>query len=110
MEPHTELAILLQDIEAAMRNGKLWSDEVPDGIYESTMPFAADVADFPQWLQCIFIPTLYHMIDQQLQLPEQSGISEMAKFYFSQRGKEMKHLISLLEKIDDTLCIVDTKS
>ena len=110
MNRHLEVASLLIDLEAVLRTLRLWSKEIPDEeSLTSSMPFAADKLTFTQWLQFIFIPKMYQLIDEQMQLPEHSSIGEMAELYFSGQSQTGKPVIEILEAIDNVLNCVDAE-
>ena len=56
----TDVAEVLIDIEAELRRLGLWDAAPPPAeALASTEPFAIDTLTPPQWLQFIFLPTLY---------------------------------------------------
>jgi len=69
----------------------------------SEQPFAVDTMTFPQWLQFIFLPRMYFIIEQQLKLPSNCGIAPMAEEYFSVLSLPSLPLVSHLRKIDELL-------
>lgn len=101
---HIAVAELLIDIEKELRELQLWDDEmISDEALMSEQPFAVDTMTFPQWLQFIFLPRMYFIIEQQLQLPANCGIAPMAEQYFSVLRLPSSPLISHLHKIDKLL-------
>ena len=105
----TEIAEVLIDIEAQLRQLGLW-DRIPPSseALASEQPFCVDTLSLPQWLQFVFLPTLYQMLEDEQPLPERCGIAPMAEEYF--RGSELPAgaLIGSLEKIDDLLSVEKT--
>lgn len=98
---HTEVAAVLIDIEAELRRLRLWDDVPPDpGDLASTQPFAIDTLTLPQWLQFIFLPTMYRLIDAGASLPTQCGITPMAEEYFRGREVAIGGLLDALERVD----------
>ena len=77
---HTEIAAVLIDIEAQLRQLDLW-DRVPPSAeaLSSDQPFCVDTLSLPQWLQFIFLPTLYLMLEEDQPLPSRCGITPMAE-------------------------------
>jgi uncharacterized protein YqcC (DUF446 family) len=77
---HTEVAAVLIDIEAQLRQLGQW-DKVPPSsdALASDQPFCVDTLTLPQWLQFIFLPTLYRMLEEKEVLPDRSGIAPMAE-------------------------------
>lgn len=101
---HITVAEILIDIETELRDLHLWEFESPsEEALASTQPFAIDTLNFPQWLQFIFIPRLYMMVEQRLPLPNVSGVKPMAEEYFQVLNLNSAVLILHLEKIDKVL-------
>ena len=101
---HIAIAELLIDIEKELRALRLWDAEIiSDEALASVQPFAVDTMTFPQWLQFIFLPRMYFIIEQQLQLPGNCGIAPMAEEYFSVLNLPSLPLIVHLQKIDALL-------
>lgn len=100
-ELHISIAETLMDIEKELRELRLWESEIiSDAALASTQPFAVDTMTFPQWLQFIFLPRMYYMLDQQMPLPGNCGIAPMAEQYFSGLNVHSSLLIERLQKID----------
>lgn len=101
---HIAVAEVLIDIEKELRDLQLWDDVmISDEVLMSDQPFAIDTMTFPQWLQFIFLPRMYFMIEQQLQLPGNCGVAPMAEQYFSVLSLPSSPLVSHLRKIDELL-------
>lgn len=101
---HIAVAEVLIDIEKELRELHLWDSEmISEEALDSEQPFAVDTMTFPQWLQFIFLPRMYFIIEQQLQLPGSCGISPMAEEYFSVLNLPSLPLIVHLQKIDALL-------
>ena len=101
---HTEVAALLIDVEAELRRLRLWDDEPPSAeSLASTQPFAIDTLTLPQWLQFIFLPTMYRLVNERAALPAACGITPMAEEYF--RGSKLASapLLDVLERVDTLL-------
>jgi uncharacterized protein YqcC (DUF446 family) len=95
---------ILMDIEKELRELQLWESEPPSAqALASTQPFAIDTLTFVQWLQFIFIPRLYVMVDNQLALPSVSGVAPMAEEYFKSQNLHSAPLIKHLYKMDQLL-------
>jgi uncharacterized protein YqcC (DUF446 family) len=78
-----QVAAILIDIEAHLRQLDLWRDEQPSAeALASTQPFCIDTLDFSQWLQFVFLPTMYHLIEAEQALPTECAIAPMAEEYF----------------------------
>ena len=78
----TEVAEVLIDVEAHLRQLGHW-DKVPpsSNALASDQPFCVDTLTLPQWLQFIFLPTIYGMLDSGEALPARCGIAPMAEEY-----------------------------
>lgn len=101
---HISVAEVLIDIEKELRELQLWDFEIPsEEALSSTEPFAVDTLTFPQWLQFIFLPRIYFMIEQGMQLPGSCGITPMAEQYFSVLSLHSSPLIVHLQRVDDLL-------
>lgn len=102
---HIDVASVLIDIESELRQLSLWEQEPPSAeAMASTQPFAIDTLSFPQWLQFIFLPTMYQLIESNAQLPGQCGIAPMAEEYFRGGALPVAALIETLERVDELLC------
>jgi uncharacterized protein YqcC (DUF446 family) len=92
---------LLIDIEAHLRQMGLWQDEPPaPEALASTQPFCIDTLGFDQWLQFIFLPKMYQLLDVGADLPTECAIAPMAEEFF--RGKMLPSL-----GLERTLAAVD---
>ena len=101
---HIAVAEILIDIEKELRDLRLWEFESPsEEALASNEPFAIDTLNFPQWLQFIFIPRLYFMVDQRFPLPSVSGVKPMAEEYFQVLNLNSANLILYLDRIDKLL-------
>jgi uncharacterized protein YqcC (DUF446 family) len=100
----TDVAAMLIDIEAQLRQLGLW-DAVPPSpeALASEQPFCIDTLTLPQWLQFIFLPTLYRMLEQDQPLPERCGIAPMAEEYFRGTGLASTDLVEALLTVDELL-------
>jgi len=101
---HIAVAEILIDIEKELRVLQLWEADAPSAeALASTQPFAVDTLNFAQWLQFIFIPRLYLMIEAEAALPTNCGVAPMAEQYFSVQNLPSAQLITSLRKIDTLL-------
>lgn len=100
-QQHITLAEILIDLEKELRELRLWEFETPSiEALSSAEPFSIDTLNFAQWLQFIFIPHLYILIEHKQPLPNTSGVKPMAEEYFQSFNVNSAPLISHLEKID----------
>ena len=96
-----QVAALLIDVEAHLRQMGLWDSEPPPAeAMQSTQPFAIDTLEFYQWLQFIFLPTMYRLLEDGEDLPTECAIAPMAEEFF--RGSELPSL-----QLELTLARVD---
>ena len=101
---HTDIAELLIDIEAELRQLGLW-DRLPPSpeALASDQPFSIDTLTLPQWLQFIFLPTIYRMLEEGQPLPQRCGIAPMAEEYFRGLGMASGVLEQALLQVDELL-------
>ena len=100
----TEVAEVLIDIEAQLRQLGKWDKISPSTeALASSQPFCVDTLTLPQWLQFIFLPTLYQMLEDEQALPERCGIAPMAEEFFRGSGLATNELVSALLRMDDLL-------
>ncbi len=100
----TEVAEVLIDIEAQLRQLGQW-DKIPPSTeaLASEQPFCVDTLTLPQWLQFVFLPTLYRMLEEGQPLPDRSGIAPMAEEFFRGSGLAVGELVEALERVDELL-------
>jgi uncharacterized protein YqcC (DUF446 family) len=88
-------------IERELRTLGFWKDEPPTHeALASREPFCVDTLDFDQWLQWIFLPRMKVILEQDLSLPNASGILEMAQMVYVDRAAETRRLQELLAHFD----------
>ncbi len=103
-EQHTAVAHALFTLEGELRRLDLWQQESPSAeALSSTQPFAVDTLNFPQWLQFIFIPRLYQLVEHRSSLPLNCGVAPMAEEYFKTLNLNSAELVAQLEALDDLL-------
>jgi uncharacterized protein YqcC (DUF446 family) len=100
----TQVAEVLIDIEAELRQLGLW-EKIPPSTeaLASTEPFCVDTLTLPQWLQFIFLPTIYRMLEQGEALPQRCGIAPMAEEFFRGSGLAIGSLVDALLRMDELL-------
>lgn len=98
---HIAVAEILMDIESELRALQLWQAQAPTvEALASTQPFAIDTLNFAQWLQFMFIPRMYLLIEAKAPLPNNCGIAPMAEEYFSGLQLHSGPLIAHLRRMD----------
>lgn len=100
----TEIAEVLIDLEAQLRQLGLW-EKIPPSTeaLASTEPFCVDTLTLPQWLQFVFLPTVYRMLAQDQALPDRCGIAPMAEEFFRGAQLPVDELHHSLRRIDELL-------
>ena len=101
---NTDIAELLIDIEAELRQLGLWDRQPPSPeALASDQPFSIDTLTLPQWLQFIFLPTIYRLLEEGQPLPQRCGIAPMAEEYFRGLGMASAALERALLQVDELL-------
>jgi uncharacterized protein YqcC (DUF446 family) len=96
-----QIAEQLLLIERELRVLGMWKAVPPsDDDLSSREPFCVDTLDFDQWLQWIFLPRMKTILEQDLALPNASGILEMAEMVYASQLGETRTLLSLLAQFD----------
>ncbi|MDB2643418.1 YqcC family protein [Luminiphilus sp.] len=95
------IAAQLIELEASLRQLGLWSDEVPSPeSLVSDQPFAVDMLEMEQWLQYVFLPTLYDLLKRDAPLPEQCAVAPMAEETLGKKSLPCKAVIATLRDLD----------
>ena len=79
----------------------------PAAALKSTLPFCFDTLAFEQWLQWVFVPRFWTLLQQRGPLPERCGIAPMADVWFADKPVEASDLIELLRTFDQALTAAD---
>ena len=100
----TQVAEVLSDIEAQLRQLGQW-DKIPRSTEAraSTEPVCVDPRTLPQWLQFVFLPTIYRMLEENQPLPQRCGIAPMAEEFFRGSGLAIGSLVDALLRVDELL-------
>ncbi len=99
--PRSAIAAQLIDLEAALRQLDLWSETPPSQeALSSEQPFAMDSLEFEEWLQFIFLPTLYEVLGSGGTLPECCAIAPMAEETVGKKKLPTEALIATLRELD----------
>jgi len=106
--PRSAIAAQLIDLEAALRQLDLWSDAPPPlEALRSERPFAMDALEFEEWLQFIFLPTIYEVLALGNALPERCAIAPMAEETVGKKSLLTEPLISTLRELDRLITEID---
>ncbi|MEB0091681.1 YqcC family protein [Pseudomonas sp. CCI4.2] len=88
-------------IERELRVLGWWRESPPSAqALASHEPFCVDLLAFDQWLQWIFLPKMKVILEQDLPLPNASGILEMAEMVYSGHPQDTRTLQQLLAQFD----------
>jgi uncharacterized protein YqcC (DUF446 family) len=101
-----QIADQLLLIERELRVQGWWDEVAPSAeALSSVEPFSVDTLEFEQWLQWIFLPRMKAILEQDLPLPNASGIQEMAEMVFASRGVQGRdrQLQALLKQFDQLI-------
>ena len=101
---YQHIDMLLNQIEAELRQLQLWSSTAPDSAaLASTLPFCYDTLSFAQWLQFVFLPRMRALVEGKLPLPTKSGISAMAEQALAPITADKVLLIQRIADLDQQL-------
>lgn len=104
----SEIAAQLIDLEAGLRQLDLWSGEPPTAeALQSEQPFAMDSLEFEEWLQFIFLPTIYQVLDSGEALPERCAIAPMAEETIGKKPLMTETLMTTLRELDRLITEAD---
>ena len=91
-------------IERELRRQGWWQAEPPSAeALASVEPFSVDTLDFDQWLQWVFLPRMKMIIEQDLPLPNASGILAMAEMVYADRAEQSRGLRASLARFDELI-------
>lgn len=91
-------------IERELRLQGWWGEEPPSAeALASQEPFCVDSMEFEQWLQWIFLPRMKQIIEQDLPLPNASGILAMSEMVYASRAQQSRGLNVLLAEFDELI-------
>ena len=101
---HIVVADILMDIEKELRELALWEVAIPSAeALASQQPFAVDTLTFSQWLQFIFIPRMYAIVETDGPLPGNCQIAPMAEEFFRPQVLASGALMVQLQRMDRLL-------
>lgn len=91
-------------IERELRQQGWWQAEPPSAeALAGVEPFSVDTLDFDQWLQWVFLPRMKMIIEQDLPLPNASGILAMAEMVYADRAEQSRGLRASLAHFDELI-------
>jgi len=98
---YIEIASLLIDIEAELRRLNLWDAQPPSpAALASTEPFCVDTLTLPQWLQFIFLPRMYALLEREQLPPGPCAIAPLAEEYFGAGKLDVRVLLRTIAELD----------
>ena len=101
---YTQVAILLNQIEAELKACELWALVAPSAeAMHSTAPFFCDTMPLEHWLQFVFLPRMWALVEGRLPLPQQIAVCPMAEEVFKPRDKRTLLLINRIADLDELL-------
>lgn len=100
---HAYLVGLLEQLEQTLYDLNFWQDEKPSPeALASTQPFAIDTLAFEQWLQWLFIPKMYQLI-QIDNLPPSCDITPYLDEWAKKCPQDVRALRECIVAIDNHL-------
>jgi uncharacterized protein YqcC (DUF446 family) len=101
MTDFVEIASTLIDIEAELRRLNQWDAEPPSpAALASVEPFCVDTLTLAQWLQFVFIPRMYALVDAQQLPPGRCEVQPIAEEYFRNSALNGAPLLRHLGRLD----------
>ncbi len=99
-----DLLILLDEMESALRELSLWSEDPkdipPNTAFLSSVPFCLDTMEFHQWLQYVFVSRMRDLISSGQSLPMTLKIHTVAEEYYRGKWRRHRRLLSCLRRVD----------
>ena len=96
-----EISETLLAIEAELRGLSLWESEPPSREdLLSEQPFCCDTLDFPQWVQWILLPRMWHIVEQVGPYPARCGIYAYAEEWALHHAVDSLVLLELMRRFD----------
>lgn len=92
------LTALLTQLQKELIIHNLWSETEPTEI-TSTVPFAADIMPFEQWLQFIFIPKMLWLIEHAQPLPTSMQITPMAEVTYGDKYLSVNDVLKQIDQL-----------
>ena|SRR5699024_8601144 len=101
----SELVQLLNSIEQALKTAKLWQSSPPEASkLSSCEPFCIDTLAAHEWLQWIFMPRIYALLEAGAPLPNQFSMVA----YFEEALKEEKHATLVITRLKQLETLLNT--
>jgi uncharacterized protein YqcC (DUF446 family) len=99
-----EMTLLMQLLEAELRQQALWSGLPPSPqAMSSVMPFMYDTLKLHEWLQWVFIPRTRALIEAGRTLPGNCHIHTLAEHELVKLDINPARLLDIIQRIDTTM-------
>ncbi|WP_416305679.1 YqcC family protein [Neptunicella sp. SCSIO 80796] len=94
---------LLNELRTLLQHHQLWQSESAHPHWlTSTAPFGCDVMSFENWLQFVFLPKMYQLVEQRNPLPTEIGLLPMGEYSWAGH-RNIESLLTILGNIDQLL-------
>lgn len=101
MSIQNQVRLSLQAIEQSMRELVLWQATPPEPeAFASTEPFCVDSMLAEEWLQWVFLPRMYALLDAHAPLPTRFAITPYFEEALKDKDPNCMPLLVLLERLD----------
>jgi uncharacterized protein YqcC (DUF446 family) len=92
---------LLFQLETELKHQLLWSDKPLEAAERaSTLPFCCDTLRLEQWLQFVYIPRLWALLDAGLALPAKASVLPYAQEVLKGRNEVSAYLLQIISQLD----------
>ena len=92
---------MLELLKLEMQKQGLWSPSPPvASAFESTAPFCIDTMSLEQWLQFVFIPKSFALLNSGASFPANVAISPLAEEVYKNNLFERQAIISILKELE----------
>lgn len=100
---HHQIKYHLEQLQQAMEMSNLWQTVPPSPkAFESTEPFSIDTMKAHEWLQWIFIPRMYAILDSNDILPHRMAITPYIEEALKEKeGVNLSRLLKILKEIEN---------
>ncbi|BBI92275.1 YqcC family protein [Serratia symbiotica] len=104
MSIHNQVRDNLQAIEQSMRDLALWQAAPPEPeAFASTEPFCVDRMQAEEWLQWVFLPRMYALLEAYAPLPTQFAVTPYLELALKGREPNCLPLLLVVQSLDNML-------
>ena len=93
----------LQAIEQSMRELALWQESPPQPEAFTNEPFCVSSMSAEAWLQWLFLPRMYALLDAKAPLPTRFAMTPYFEEALKDRDPNCLPLLVLLQQLDNML-------